>query len=488
MKKIISFILALSITMIPFQTVYAENSADSSLSAEENFIPSDWHSAFDFLIDNGANSETNGRQLVEVIPVARSEDFIIEDSPDTDEVKPYTVETYTYYYYDDSEPNSIGYRVRVYTIRDGIQVSDGYTLNHTTKTTYIYDGQKKSDIYKLNYYIDPVTMTFRKLSIIPENYREAGRFERKYGTFAVDENTKQVVAVVHANNNNMNENGCIYEPFVTHEIKGTAKMTSSQTFSRDHYIKLYSGEGIISNDSGNKVMTFDASEKGNYTIRIKMLLMGDPYYYNINYSVDDDGKITLGETFNYPDTINCDDDAETLFKGKNLYQGNGGFLINQGDTIQIALPKDDYKIVYNNLSVLGSERLINTEKFSKYMVYTYNLEPIPAVNDVAENILDGDFEIKFISGEDFYTFRFNCINDIVTNTGILSNDSGDANGDGNIDIADIITLSAFTGNPQNNRISDKAKIYCDVHSHGNGIDASDVLMIQQYIANVITEF
>lgn len=144
MKKIISLILALSITMIPFQTVYAENSADSSLSAEENLIPSDWQSAFDFLIDNGATSETNGKQLVEVIPVARSEDFIIEDSPETDEVKPYTVETYTYYYYDDSEENSIGYRVRIYTIRDGVQVSDGYTLNHTTKTTYIYDGQKKA--------------------------------------------------------------------------------------------------------------------------------------------------------------------------------------------------------------------------------------------------------------------------------------------------------------------------------------------------------
>lgn len=481
MKKIISLILALSITMIPFQTVYAENSADSSLSAEENFIPSDWHSAFDFLIDNGANSETNGRQLVEVIPVARSEDFIIEDSPDTDEVKPYTVETYTYYYYDDSEPNSIGYRVRVYTIKDGVQVSDGYTLNHTTKTTYIYDGQKKSDIYNLNYSIDPVTMTFRRISIIPQNYYEAGSFERKYGIFAVDENTKQVVAVVHANNNNMNQNSCIYEPFVTHEIKGTAKMTGSQTFSRDHYIKLYSGEGIISSDSGNKVITFDASEKGDYTISIKLLLMGDPYYYNVNYSVDDDGKITLGETFNYPDTIECDDDAETLFKGNNLYQGNGGFLINQGDTIQITLPRKNYEIDYDNLN---SERLINTETFSRYIVYTYNSSAIP----ITENNPDGDFEIKFISGEDFYTFRFNCTDDIVTNTGILSNDSGDANGDGNIDIADIITLSAFTGNPQNNRISDKAKIYCDVQSHGNGIDASDVLMIQQYIANVITEF
>lgn len=488
MKKIIPAILALSIAMIPFQTVYAENSADSSLSAEENFIPSDWQSAFDFLIDNGANSETNGRQLVEVIPVARSEDFIIEDSPETDEVKPYTVETYTYYYYDDSEENSIGYRVRIYTIRDGVQVSDGYTLNHTTKTTYIYDSQKKSDIYKLNYYIDPVTMTFRKLSIIPQNYREAGSFERKYGTFAIEENTKQVVAVVHANNNNMNQNGCIYEPFVTHEIKGTAKMTSSQTFSRDHYIKLYSGEGIISSDSGNEVITFDASEKGDYTIRIKLLLMGDPYYYNVNYSVDDDGKITLGETFNYPDTIECDDDAETLFKGKNLYQGNSGFLINQGDTIQIALPKDDYRISYKNPSVFGSERLINTEKFSKYMVYTYNLEPIPPVNDVAANIPDGDFEIKFISDDDFYTYRFSCNGGIIENRGFVNKFSGDANNDGLVDIADIVAVSAYIGDSKENRLSAKAMLYCDVQNYGDGITSGDLLMIQQYLTKIITEF
>ncbi|MGN0676637.1 MAG: dockerin type I domain-containing protein, partial [Ruminococcus sp.] len=84
--------------------------------------------------------------------------------------------------------------------------------------------------------------------------------------------------------------------------------------------------------------------------------------------------------------------------------------------------------------------------------------------------------------------RFNCTDDILTNTGVVSNDSGDANGDGNIDIADVVTLSAFIGNPDINTVSDKAKIYCDVQSHGNGIDASDVLMIQQYIANVITEF
>jgi len=484
---ITSFIFALPLTVLPFPTAYAENSADMNISAEESFyIPSDWHSAFDFLIKNGSYSETNGRQLVEVIPVARSADFKIDDTPDTDEEKPYTVETNTYYYYDDSEPNSIGYRVRVYTMRDGLNVSDGYNVNHTTTTEYIYDGVKKRDVYKLVYDIDPQTMEFKKHSIIPENDLEAGRFENKYGTFAVDENSKQVVAVVHANNNTMD--GCC-EPFVTHEIKGTAKITASREYYKDHSIKLYSGEGILtSNNSGNKVITFDASEPGSYTIRIKMLLMNEPYYYNVDYSVDNQGNITLGETFNYPDTIECDDDAETIFKGNGIYSGNGGFLITQGDTIQIALPKDNYKIAYENLSVLGSERLANIKEFSEYIVYTYFLEPIPPVNDIGENILSGNFGMKFISDENFYTFHFNCSNGITTNTGIANKYSGDANNDGKVDISDVVIIASYIANPDNNPISDKAKTICDVHFQGNGIDASDLLMIQQYIAKIITAF
>jgi len=481
---IISLIIALPLTVVPAKTAYAENSADI-VSAEESFsVPDNWQSAFDFLIKNGSYSETDGKHLVEVIPVARSADFIIDDSPDTDEEKPYTIETNTYYYYDDSESNSIGYRVRVYTMRDSINVFDGYNVNHTTTTEYIYDGVKKRDVYHLNYDIDPQTMEFKKHSIIPENDLEAGHFESKYGTFAVDENSKQIVAVVHANNT---LDGC--EPFVTHEINGTAKITASREYYDDHSIKLYSGEGILRNgSSGNRVITFDASKPGSYTIRIKMLLMKDPYYYNVDYSVDKYGKITLGNTFNYPDTIECDDDAETLFKGNGIYSGNGGFLINQGDKIQIAIPKDDYKIAYKNLSVLGSERLADIKKFSKYMVYTYFLEPIPPVNDVGGNILDGDFEIKFISDEDFYTFRFNCTAGITINTGILSHDSGDVNNDGKVDSADVVSIVAYVGNPDKNYLSDKSKIYCDVHNSGDGLTVSDALMIQQYLAKIITEF
>ncbi len=481
---ITSFIFALPLTVLPFPTAYAENSADI-ISAEESFyIPSDWRSAFDFLTKNGSYSETDGKQIVEVIPVARSADFKIDDSPDTDEEKPYTVKTDTYYYFDDSEPNSIGYRVRVYTIRDGVNVSYGYNVNHTTTTEYIYDGVKKRDVYHLNYYIDPQTTEFKRHSIIPGNDLEAGRFENKYGTFAVDENSKQVVAVVHANNT---LDGC--EPFVTHEIKGTAKMTGSKEYCRDHSIKLYSGEGILKNgSSGNKVMTFDASEPGNYKIRIKLLLMNEPYYYNVDYSVDEYGKITLGKTFNYPDTIECDDDAKTLFKGNGIYSGDGGFLINQGNTIQIALPKDDYKISYKNLSVLGSERLADIKEFSEYMVYTYNLKPIPPVNDIGENILNGDFGMKFISDKNFYTFSFNCDGRITANTSIINKYSGDANNDGKIDISDVVAVASYIANPERNPISNEAKTLCDIHSQGNGIDSSDLLMIQQYLAKIITEF
>lgn len=64
---------------------------------------------------------------------------------------------------------------------------------------------------------------------------------------------------------------------------------------------------------------------------------------------------------------------------------------------------------------------------------------------------------------------------------------GDANGDYKVTIADAVAIAAFVGNPQNNPISKQAKINCDVHSAGNGIDANDSLAIQQYIAGIITE-
>lgn len=59
----------------------------------------------------------------------------------------------------------------------------------------------------------------------------------------------------------------------------------------------------------------------------------------------------------------------------------------------------------------------------------------------------------------------------------------DANQDGNIDIADVVTVASYVVNPEKNSISEQAVINADVQNSGNGLDANDCLMIQKYICN-----
>ncbi len=63
---------------------------------------------------------------------------------------------------------------------------------------------------------------------------------------------------------------------------------------------------------------------------------------------------------------------------------------------------------------------------------------------------------------------------------------GDATQNGLVDIADVVVLASYVGNPESNAISSDILDLCDVQAHGNGINASDVLAIQQYIAKIIT--
>ena len=65
---------------------------------------------------------------------------------------------------------------------------------------------------------------------------------------------------------------------------------------------------------------------------------------------------------------------------------------------------------------------------------------------------------------------------------------GDADLDGTVDIADIVALASYIGDPENNPLSAQAIINCDVQNTGDGLTSGDILMIQQYLANIIAEF
>lgn len=63
---------------------------------------------------------------------------------------------------------------------------------------------------------------------------------------------------------------------------------------------------------------------------------------------------------------------------------------------------------------------------------------------------------------------------------------GDANCDGCIDIADVVTVSAYIANPEQNYLGSLEIISGDVHNKGDGLTSGDVLMIQQFLAGIIT--
>ena len=62
---------------------------------------------------------------------------------------------------------------------------------------------------------------------------------------------------------------------------------------------------------------------------------------------------------------------------------------------------------------------------------------------------------------------------------------GDANLDGNVDIADAVAVSAYVGDSENNSLEPQGILNGDVQGDGNGLNANDALTIQQYLANII---
>ena len=64
---------------------------------------------------------------------------------------------------------------------------------------------------------------------------------------------------------------------------------------------------------------------------------------------------------------------------------------------------------------------------------------------------------------------------------------GDANLDGSVDVADAVAVASFVGNSDKNVLESQGLLSADVHSNGNGINANDALVIQQYLSGTITE-
>ena len=109
-------------------------------------------------------------------------------------------------------------------------------------------------------------------------------------------------------------------------------------------------------------------------------------------------------------------------------------------------PDIDYSMVFNKLNTGKYTYLIDAEDEKGYKA----------------TIVESDFEIG--------------------KSNVLA---GDANIDGKIDIADVVAISGYVSDSENNFLQPVGIKNGDVQNAGNGLNASDALMIQQYLANNI---
>ena len=63
---------------------------------------------------------------------------------------------------------------------------------------------------------------------------------------------------------------------------------------------------------------------------------------------------------------------------------------------------------------------------------------------------------------------------------------GDANLDGNVTIADSVTILQFLGNNDKYGLSPRAKAYADCYCTGDGITGNDALTIQKIDAGLVS--
>ncbi|MBR3665576.1 MAG: hypothetical protein IKN66_00210 [Ruminococcus sp.] len=63
--------------------------------------------------------------------------------------------------------------------------------------------------------------------------------------------------------------------------------------------------------------------------------------------------------------------------------------------------------------------------------------------------------------------------------------AGDANGDGEVELADAIFIMQSLANPDKYQIKPELRVNADVYERGGGITANDALAIQKYLLGLV---
>ncbi|MDE5946785.1 MAG: hypothetical protein K2G63_05750 [Oscillospiraceae bacterium] len=77
----------------------------------------------------------------------------------------------------------------------------------------------------------------------------------------------------------------------------------------------------------------------------------------------------------------------------------------------------------------------------------------------------------------------------TTTSTTVNNDikKGDANNDSLLDVADVVAVASYVGNPDANKLDEQCIKNADVHNTGDGLTANDALTIQQYLAKILEQ-
>jgi len=162
------------------------------------------------------------------------------------------------------------------------------------------------------------------------------------------------------------------------------------------------------------------------------------------------GRLEKGEAFGLRGIISSEYNLKLV--EVKIYLRNSDSVIQKAsaspDSTSFNLHPDiDYAIPFGSLDNGRYTYIINAEDINGYRV----------------TLLESDFQVG-----DVYDMP------------------GDANFDQKIDSADVVIVASYVGNPDKNPVDKQAIINADVHNSGDGLTAGDALMIQQYLAKIIT--
>ncbi|MDE5945736.1 MAG: bacterial Ig-like domain-containing protein, partial [Oscillospiraceae bacterium] len=143
---------------------------------------------------------------------------------------------------------------------------------------------------------------------------------------------------------------------------------------------------------------------------------------------------------------------------------------NEDKDVKIEIIQKPNKLVYNVGEKLDTNGLVIKQIYETGRSFTTSsgFTVDKSLLKIGDNEVTVSYEGK--------TATFNIIINLL---------KGDSNNDGIIDVADVVAVASYVGNPEANKLDSQGMINADVHNTGNGLTADDALMIQQYIAKII---